>query len=344
MVPDDATDRVTPTLAAASPIPRGGAASAARPSREAASAAPISREATPASREAASSTPSSGEAAPPPADGAAPAASLEARAAAAAARSVAKGAGERDVLSSTDPVEYDFWRRTSFGVYLAPRSLAYPGGAVPLVFHFHMGHLADKEWREAGGGAVVVSVTWGEGAARYRAPLEDSGRFQAMIDEVMLLLRARSGDARLHAARVSLFAWSAGYASVQTLLAQGYGARVDAVVLLDGLHTDYTRPRRKRQLEVEPLAPFVAFARAAAAGKKLFIVTHSAIAPFDYASTTETSAYLSGALGGEDIGNFHVRGLPGEDAAAHIAHLHLVGDVIREFVDPWWKRDEGRLH
>jgi len=255
-----------------------------------------------------------------------------------------RAVGEPDILSSVDPVDYDFWRRTSFGLYLAPRVLAYPGGAVPLVFHFHMGHLADREWRDAGGGAVIVSTTWGEGASRYRAPLEDPRRFQAMIDEVILLLRARSGDERMHAARISLVAWSAGYASVQAILSQGYAARVDAVVLLDGLHTDYQRPQRTRQLETEPLAPFVAFAKEAAAGKKLFVVTHSAIAPIDYASTTETSAYLASEVGGEDVGNFHVRGFSGDDAAAHIGHLHLVDDVVREFVDPWWKRDEGGLH
>ena len=70
---------------------------------------------------------------------------------------------------------------------------------------------------------------------------------------------------------------------------------LDAIVLLDGLHTGYANGKPgplESELEVEPLAPFLKFAAAAKAGDKAMLVTHSEVFPGTFASTTETADYL----------------------------------------------------
>ena len=75
-------------------------------------------------------------------------------------------------------------------------------------------------------------------------------------------------------------------------------ARVDRVLLIDGLHTGYaggkpgTGPAQASELETENLQIFLQFARDAVAGRKQMIVTHSEIFPGTFASTTETTDWL----------------------------------------------------
>lgn len=171
---------------------------------------------------------------------------------------------------------------------------------------------------------------------------------------------------------MSLFAWSAGFASVSRILGQGYYDRVDTVVLLDGLHAAYRDrvppgavehglPFRKR-VAVEMLATYIKLAKDAAAGRKEFFFTHSSIEPGFYASTTECANELIKATGAKridddaalgalagvdghiactyhaDLGDFHVRGYTGETKSAHVAQIHLLGDAFRDVVIPRWSK------
>jgi hypothetical protein len=108
----------------------------------------------------------------------------------------------------------------------------------------------------------------------------------------------------VHVGRLALAAWSAGFASVNRILAvPAYYAATDAVVLLDGLHAQYMAPnphapaQGKDRVDTNMLRHFIRFAADAAAGKKTMVVTHSAIVPPDYASTAESTAALLDAVG-----------------------------------------------
>jgi hypothetical protein len=263
--------------------------------------------------------------------------------------------------------EFDEWKTTSFGSYLAPKK-GFPDGKVELVFHFHAGLAADKDWREnAPPNAVIVAGTWGVTTAQYANAFRDPKRFERMMDEVMGKLRESTGNPALEMHRVSLFAWSAGFASVSRILGQGYYDRIDSVVLLDGLHAAYMDrvpkgaverglPFRKR-VAVEMLATYIRLAKDAVAGKKEFFFSHSSIQPGFYASTSECADELIKAVGATkvedtgvdgpngitrmyhaDLGDFHVRGYTGETKGAHVAQIHLLGDAFREFVIPHWNR------
>ncbi len=216
--------------------------------------------------------------------------------------------------------EHDVWAGTSFGAYLPPKGAFYDAdGGFDLIFHFHAGQMAERDWRASHVNAVVVSAAFGNGSGAYSDALSSPERFGAMIAEVTAALRARTGEERLHARRITLLAWSAGYGSIREILGQPrYAEMIDTVVLLDGLHTDYVKERDAsgsvraganastltagvlaasgKRINDRPLEPFLRFAREAVARRREMVVTHSSIVPPDYASTTETAAVLIDAV------------------------------------------------
>ena len=144
--------------------------------------------------------------------------------------------------------------------------------------------------------------------------------------------------------RVEVSAFSAGYGAVRAVLRDDAFSGIDGVLLLDGLHTSYVPEGRVLfeggRLDTTLLDPFVRFARQAVMGAKRFVVTHSAIFPGTFASTTETTDYLIEALGLERTpvlrwgpggmqqlsevrsGGLHVLGFAGNTAPDHMDHLH----------------------
>src|SRR5690606_38177759 len=108
--------------------------------------------------------------------------------------------------------------------------------------------------------------------------------FHQVLRSVEAVVSKRFDVRGAHVAHLALSAWSAGYAAIEQVLSQPYGeARVDAVTLLDGLHSGYS----EHSLDTDRLAPFVRFAKRAAERDTLMFVSHSSIRTTGYASTTE---------------------------------------------------------
>jgi len=85
---------------------------------------------------------------------------------------------------------------------------------------------------------------------------------------------------------------SAGYGAILHIIDRAKdAARVDAVLLADGMHVGF-EPVGFRKVSAISMAPFTLFADEAIAGKKLFAITHSTIQT-PYASTTETAEFLA---------------------------------------------------
>lgn len=262
------------------------------------------------------------------------------------------------------PVTFGAWEPFGFGgcAYLAPKPE--PGretsDEVDLVFHFHAGQLSDREIRASGLPAVFVSCGFGNvGTAPYSAAFADPNRFERMMRAVL----RKVGATRVR--KLALVSWSAGFASTARILAvPRYYEMTDAVVLLDSLHSAY-EDKATRRVDVRMMGSFVRFARDAARGEKAMVVTHSAIVPPGYASSTEATRALldaidvpirTGAGAGEsdvggprmklatraDAGNLHVRGFRGTGPHDHFDHLHLVGEVLASWLVPRWKKD-GRV-
>lgn len=247
---------------------------------------------------------------------------------------------------------YRPWLKVSRGQVLIPLRLP-ESGVVDVMIHFHGHEPARKEWVQVMRTAVLVGVDLGTGSQPYHDTFLDPDAFPDLLRQTTARLTAAAGRP-IKVRRVGLSAWSAGYGAVQEILTQSRGKQlVDTVVLLDALHAGYVG----KGLNPVQLAPFVDFAKQAAAGSKLLFVSHSSIIPPGYASTTETAAYLIDALGGQPqasrprpsdpmgldlIGyyvqrGFHVRSYAGNGRLDHCAHIGLYADVLRYHVRRRWQ-------
>jgi hypothetical protein len=225
-------------------------------------------------------------------------------------------------------------------------------GAVHVVVHFHgASWLPHQAVARADSTAVAVAVNLGAGSAAYERPFAAPAAFDSLLDGVTREVAAVTGaEPRIGSITVSAF--SAGYGAVRALLREPrHFARIDALLLLDGLHTSYvpeaTPLADGGALDTMNLVPFRAYAREAAQGSRRLLITHSEIFPGTYASTTETADWLIRELGlrrtavlqwgprgmqqlAETVaGGFTVRAFAGTTAPDHIDHLHALPELLR---------------
>lgn len=272
---------------------------------------------------------------------------------------VSKSAAERGInpCNTPDPgfKAYDKWQRgISMGQMILPtRGGIAANGDFDVVFHFHGHEPARKEWVQVMNGPVFVAFTLGIGSGAYESAFRDPAAFTQLLASVEKAVAEHHKKPRAKARKIALSAWSAGYGAVEEILHQPIASRIDSVILLDGLHCDYVGGGG---LEEQQMAAFLKFARQAARGEKLMVVSHSSIIPPGYASTTETANYLIDGLGGRpvfsrprggdpmglelvsrfDRSGFHVRGYSGNAELDHCAHLGLFRDILRVHLAPRW--------
>ncbi|MEN9578633.1 MAG: hypothetical protein RJA70_1642 [Pseudomonadota bacterium] len=250
---------------------------------------------------------------------------------------------------------YSSWDRApSLGQMIVPNDLRVDRkGNFDLVIHFHGHEAARKEWVRAADGVVMAGIDLGNGSGAYEDKFADPAAFPRLVKSIEDGVAKRMNLSRAKARRVALTSWSAGYGATLRILGTTFGKRrVDAVVLLDGLHTGYFGGG----IDTSKLRPFVDFARSAAASQKLMVISHSSIIPPGYASTTETAQYLAWAVGGKpevskhqeayrlglneisrySTGSFHVRGFSGNEALDHCAQFEMLGYAAREFLASRW--------
>ncbi|WP_437803136.1 hypothetical protein [Sorangium sp. So ce693] len=257
------------------------------------------------------------------------------------------------------------------GIITIPAAFASADGAYDLVIHFHgVNDVVQAGFDRARLNAVVMIINLGISSGAYETQFSIRSYLPALMAKAQVALEARGlRGARLR--RVALSAFSAGYGAVRGLLNQpGFTDKVDAVLLLDGIHTGYMP--LDHSLDMERLKPFSRFAELAAEGKKLMSITHSEITPNgDYAGTHESTdalLKLTGAqrtrgpgadeqaiydLTGEASeaklrfaplseahrGAFHVRGYPGTQKPDHVRHLTRMAetalpDLVRYWSEP----------
>jgi hypothetical protein len=278
------------------------------------------------------------------------------------------------------PVGFDRWRGLGACSYLAPmKDFVRADGGVDVVFHFHAGQMAERQMKDSGMNAVFVSCGFGLGSGPYADAFASPARFGRMMDALVASLEKDTGKHGIRVRHLGLASWSAGFAAVSRILGvDRYYAMVDTVVLNDSLHAQYKNPNPKTaaqgadRVDVKMMSSFVRFAKDAAAGRKTMVITHSAIIPPDYASSTEATQALLAAVSvplvtlppddtdpaipagtnsrgmslrtRADAGNLHVRGFRGRGPRDHFDHLYMIGEVLRSWVVPRWKRDERLVY
>jgi len=232
------------------------------------------------------------------------------------------------------------------GTLFVPERLASKAGqeaTLPLLVVFHSGTWVPEVAGETVGTAVV-GVQIAAGSSGYAAAVANPRRFPSLLEEA-----ERKAAVRFRP--VTLAGWSAGCGAVRELLRQpGSVSRVDRVLAIDGIHTDYVDGRPgplESRLETAKLAPWLAFAREAVAGRKELLVVHTEIFPGTFASTTETADWLVGALGlrrravarwgpmgtvvlsDTRAGRLRIEGYAGNSAPDHVDLLHALPDLLR---------------
>jgi hypothetical protein len=233
----------------------------------------------------------------------------------------------------------------SHALLIAPRGCEGVSAKFDLLIHFHGAYsTVEPLLMKSGIDAVYVVVNRGIGSGAYENAFARPKSLDAYLGQINAEVNRRCGGAR-SVGRVALSGWSAGYGGIYRVLARSVeAARVDAVLLADGMHVGFENGRRVR---AAAMAPFQSFAARAARDEKLMVVTHSAIVPPTYASTTATAHFLTDSLGMRrealkldgpvagmkrlehaEQGSFVVDGYAGDDARAHCAQLRAIGDIL----------------
>ena len=141
-----------------------------------------------------------------------------------------------------------------------------------LVIHFHgAAWLPERAVAGLGKNAVSAVVDLGGGGTRYDRAFSASHTFQRLVDDITRTVSELAGGT-VRVDTVVLTAFSAGYGPIRAILRDPDNfARVDAVLLLDGLHTSYVPERTvlaEGRLDESGLV-VAEFGRAAMAGKAL---------------------------------------------------------------------------
>ena len=255
------------------------------------------------------------------------------------------------------PRELAGTRRTFAGPLGKPVEVFVPAGmrradALHLVVHFHGGaFIPEYAVSELGGDHVVAVVNLAPGSGVYDRTFSEPAVYDSLLAAVRREASAALGRPATFA-DVTLVGFSAGHGAVRAILRDSsHFDQVNAVLLLDGLHTSYvpenTVVEKGGALDAGNLAVFGRFARAAMRGEKRLLITHSEIFPGSFASTTETTDYLIDALGLKRtpvlrwgprgmqqlsevaVGRFEIRGFAGNAGPDHIDQFQGMPEFLR---------------
>jgi hypothetical protein len=237
-------------------------------------------------------------------------------------------------------------KRTRWGHVFVPEGFWSNDGAYDLMIHFHGAPATvESAFRRSQVNAVLYVMNLGDGPGRYEDRFQSAEALTellASLQDVVAKLGIMDAPIVRH---VALSSWSAGYAATRKILSHELPNSVDAVLLADGLHAPFL-DKRARKVDAPSMDPYVDFAQAAARGERFMSVAHSGVRTASYASTSETSAYLTRALGLEVAngefdspatlrltsiagrGKFIIRGYEGNDEQAHAEHLKQIDATL----------------
>jgi hypothetical protein len=259
-----------------------------------------------------------------------------------------------------DPIglgPYAPYRNLNVGRIAIPQRGAYTDDmGYDVIVHFHGQSPVRKTLVQVARGVAYVGIDKGLGSGRYSNAFGNRDVFRTLLRSIDGALKKHAGDERAHIRQLGLSAWSAGYGAINEILK--YDAdRVDAVVLLDGLHAAWNPATRKRDgslgsLSSGPIEPTFRFAERALRGEKLFVFSHSQVDPEKYPSTEATANLLLAKLGLErrtlDPGDdpfgqtghaeragFHLWSFRGKNEAAHCTHIRHAARAIQVVERSW---------
>lgn len=191
------------------------------------------------------------------------------------------------------------------GVLFVPSAFQPAGGKADLLVHLHgAAATTEAQFAEAGVPGVLVSVTLNGLSGVYTAKFSDPAVFDRVQTEAAAALSGM-GFGKVGWDHVSVSSFSAGYGGVRELLkVPRHYARMDRIILADSLYASLTGDPTRRNVDTTQLADFARYAKDAAAGTKMMVLSSSHITP-PYAATYETMGYLATQAGATPIPTSH---------------------------------------
>jgi hypothetical protein len=227
-------------------------------------------------------------------------------------------------------------------------------GVVDVVLHLHgAASIVEPAFVGAGWDGVLVEFNRNGLSSVYTAPFGDPALFPSLLDKALAKVREAGLAEAPRLGRVTVSTFSAGFGGARELLkVPEHFAKIDALVMADSLYCGYAGDPEEKKVDPELMSGFRRFAAEAAAGRKAFLLSHSAQEPGTYASTTETADFLIASVGAEPAplpegdgdwkpsrrvvkGRFEVLGYPGGEGSDHLRHM-------REIQGLWKKVAKGR--
>jgi hypothetical protein len=216
-------------------------------------------------------------------------------------------------------------------------TIGHPGATSPVILHFHgETWLPEQSIASVYPDCTIIAIYLGDNSDPYRDAHKTPRALEALLTEAGARRRP-----------VILTSFSAGYGAIRSILRHSY-RRIDSILLMDGLHTDYLN----REVNPAELDVFLQFAKDASLGRKRMLITHSEVYPGAFSSTKETADWL--------LRQLHLRRLPvirtgpgGMQQTSEVHHGRLVilgfaGDTAPDHVDHFfgmatWLRALRRL-
>lgn len=164
-----------------------------------------------------------------------------------------------------------------------------------LVIHLHGApSIVEKNLQKSECHAALVNVTLNGLSAVYTQQFSKPETFLTLLSESQEQIeRLHELASRPRIRRVMVVSFSAGFGGVRELLkSDAIYERIDALVMADSIYAGYTPNTRPPDVDPGAMTGFLRFARDAAEGKKIFVLSHCELRPETYASTAETADYL----------------------------------------------------
>jgi len=230
-----------------------------------------------------------------------------------------------------------------------PKGFGASAGNCDLVIHFHGAPTTMiPAYGSSGLNAALLILNHGATAEPYGRNYADAGALNRILEATRKAINETVPESERCASigRLALSAWSGGFSAIGKILNNPENvARIDTVLVADGMHAAYGNPRA-RVIEPRGMTAVTGFARLAAEGEKMMSITHSSVETDGYASTTRAASFVMSELGVEPVAReeqgpremmmtyradrkgLHVRGFEGGDAAAHCNHLYAIGETL----------------
>ncbi len=195
---------------------------------------------------------------------------------------------------------------------------------VPVVVLLHIGEAYGDAYA-APLGAAWRSFVLGAGSGAYGPDGGLAGRYATL----RAFLEAEVPEWRPGAPLV-LACWSAGCWAPRTWMRQESSRSiVSALVLLDGLHSGFSPEGACKTSAVDGIMEY-GWLAASRPSEHCLVLTHSEIVPPGYASTTQCARLVDRELPYSSA--IHIWGEPGDDAAAHMRQVQVVGPWAMEHI------------